>query len=285
MPARHPLGLPESLSAIDRTLIMGILNVTPDSFSDGGRYANVDDAVAHGLALVADGADIVDVGGESTRPGSVSVEPTEEARRVLPVVAALSAEGVHVSIDTMHSVVAAAAVEAGAAVVNDVSGGLVDPRMLDVVRSSRVPYVVMHWRGASSRNHDTLTHRDVVSEVVADLGDRLRAVQAAGIDPGRVVVDPGLGFAKDSADNWSLLRHLDDLRALGAPLLIGASRKRFLGQLLEDSHGMRAMEERDDATAALSALVALQEVWGVRVHDSRASRDAVMVAREMRSQR
>ena len=256
---------------------MGIVNVTPDSFSDGGRWLQADAAVAHGERLLAAGADLLDVGGESTRPGAARVDVEEESRRVLPVVRELVASDVVVSVDTMRAGVAAAALDAGAHLVNDVSGGLADEQMARVVATATTPYVCMHWRAHSIEMAARATYSDVVTEVVHELGDRLDALAGAGIDPDRLVVDPGLGFAKDAAHNWTLLAHLDSLATLG-PVLVGASRKSFLGALLAEPDGSpRPPEQRDVATAVLSALVAQQGVWAVRVHDVRPTVDALRV--------
>ena len=262
-----------------RCLVMGVLNVTPDSFSDGGRHLDRADAVAHGVALRAAGADLVDVGGESTRPGAQRVDAAEERRRVLPVVRELVAERVPVSIDTTRAEVADAALEAGATVVNDVSGGLADDRMAAVVASARVPWVLMHWRGPSARMTELAGYEDVIGEVRAELVARVDAAVLAGVDPDRIVLDPGLGFAKTAAHNWALLRRLDVLVELGFPVLVGASRKRFLGELLADAAGRpRPPDGREVATAVLSAVAARAGAWGVRVHDVAASMDAVAVA-------
>ncbi len=276
---RHPAGLPAALAALDRCLVMGVLNVTPDSFSDGGLWLDTDVAIRHGLDLAAQGADLVDVGGESTRPGATRITAETELARVLPVVEALVGLGVVVSIDTMRAEVARAAVAAGAAVVNDVSGGLSEPAILTAVAELGMPFVAMHWRGYGDRMHENAVYADVVSEVCDELSDRVAGAAAAGVDPACVVVDPGLGFAKDAGHNWALLHDLDRLLALGRPVLIGASRKRFLGSLLASDGEPRPMPERDRATDAVSALAALAGVWCVRVHDVRGSRDAVEVAR------
>lgn len=280
---RAPLGLPSALADLDRTLVMGILNVTPDSFSDGGRWADTASAIERGRRLSSQGADLVDVGGESTRPGAARISLEEERDRVLPVVQALVSDGVHVSIDTMRAEVAAACVSAGAVVVNDVSGGRADPDMLPWLATCNVPYVAMHWRGPSDVMEDLATYDDVVAEVRAELADRLAALAEAGVDLDRVVLDPGLGFAKRSPHNWALLRDLDALESLGRPLLIGASRKRFLGDLLADDDGEpRPFDGRDAAGDAITALAAFAGVWGVRVHEVAASRDAALVARAWR---
>jgi len=258
---------------------MGILNVTPDSFSDGGFFLDRDHAVAHGIALREAGADLVDVGGESTRPGAARVDAGVEKARVLPVIRDLVAEGVRVSVDTSRADVAEAAVEAGASMVNDVSGGLGDPRMAAVVASARVPWVLMHWRGHSERMNELAGYEDVIGEVRAELVGRVDVAVLAGVDPSLIVLDPGLGFAKTAAHNWALLRRLDVLLALGFPVLVGASRKRFLGQLLAEADGeLRPPVGRDGATAAISVLVAQAGAWGVRVHDVDTTMDALAVA-------
>ena len=263
---------------------MGVVNVTPDSFSDGGAYLDADAAVAHGLALTAEGADLVDVGGESTRPGAERVTAEEERRRVLPVVRALTAAGAVVSIDTMRAEVAAEALSLGAVMVNDVSGGLADPEMAKTVAAARVPFVVMHWRGHSADMAARAVYGDVVADVVAELRGRLDALATEGVDPDQVVLDPGLGFAKTAEHNWALLAHLDALSALGRPVLVGASRKGFLGHLLADEAGEpRPLADRDHATAAVTALAAAAGAWAVRVHDVPPSRDAVRVAAAVRA--
>ena len=283
---RHPAGLPPRLAELDRTLVWGVLNVTPDSFSDGGQWESQSDAIAHGLALAAGGADIVDIGGESTRPGAPSIAVEDELRRVIPVLRALVADDVVVSVDTMHSEVAEAAVAAGASLVNDVSGGLADPRMLEVMATLGVPYVVMHWRGHSANMDELATYDHVVAEVSAELKARVDAACEAGIDLDAIVLDPGLGFAKQVRHNWPLLAGLDALNPLGLPVVVGASRKRFLGALLADSSGgPRPVDERDDATHAVSAIAASEGVWGVRVHDVRGSADAVRVGAAWRAAR
>ncbi|HEY7487844.1 MAG TPA: dihydropteroate synthase [Streptosporangiaceae bacterium] len=267
---------------------MGVVNVTPDSFSDGGLWFDTDAAIRHGLDLVAEGADIVDVGGESTRPGAQRVSEAEERRRVLPVIESLAAEGVAVSVDTMRAEVAAAAITAGARLVNDVSGGLADPAMPRVVAAANVPYVVMHWRAHSHDMDKRSVYADVVREVVDELKTRIGAVVAEGVDPSLIIVDPGLGFAKrpEHGHNWSLLAHLDALRALGHPVLLAASRKRFLGRLLAAPDGTpRPFGECDDATVAITAITAAAGAWCVRVHQVRPNADAVRVAAEITAAR
>ncbi|WP_018654633.1 dihydropteroate synthase [Actinomadura flavalba] len=264
---------------------MGVVNVTPDSFSDGGSWFDPEKAVRHGLDLVAEGADIVDVGGESTRPGAPRVERDEELRRVVPVIEALAAEGVPVSVDTMRAEVAEAAVAAGARLVNDVSGGLADPAMPRVVAAARVPYVVMHWRGHSHDMQSRAVYGDVVAEVRDELLRRVDAVLAEGVDPSMIVLDPGLGFAKNPAEhhNWALIAHLAALTQTGHPVLVGASRKRFLGRLLAGPDGTpRPFSGADDATVAVTALAAAAGAWCVRVHRVPGNADAVRVAQAVR---
>ncbi|MFG1605824.1 dihydropteroate synthase [Actinoplanes sp. NPDC049265] len=259
---------------------MGVLNVTPDSFSDGGLYAGTDAAVAHGIAIRNDGADLVDVGGESTRPGAERVDARTEISRVVPVISALTAAGVPTSIDTTRSEVAAAALEAGAVLVNDVSGGLADPDMAPLVARAGCPYVIMHWRGPSRDMNALARYDDVVAEVAAELAQRVEAALAAGVAAERIIIDPGLGFAKDATHNWALTRRLDVLLGMGHPVLFAASRKSYLGRLLAGPDGIpRPAPERDAATLATSVLAVAAGVWGVRVHEVRATRDALEVWR------
>lgn len=272
-------GLPPALAALDRPVVMGVLNVTADSFSDGGKWLDPEHAIAHGLVLSAQGADIVDVGGESTRPGAQRISVDTELERVVPVVRELSAAGVWVSIDTMRAEVADACVRAGAVIVNDVSGGLADPQMSTWLSGVSVPYIAMHWRGTSDVMENFARYDDVVGEVCNELQARLDALIAAGVSAERIILDPGLGFAKHSDHNWALLSNLAALRALGRPILIGASRKRFLGSLLADATGPRPDALRDVATDAISALAAANGTWGVRVHDVRGSLDSLLVGR------
>ncbi len=269
-------GLPEW----DRCAVMGVVNVTPDSFSDGGHWFDTTAAIKHGLELAAEGADLIDVGGESTRPGASRVDESEELRRVIPVVRGLASEGVTISVDTMRARVAEQSVAAGATLVNDVSGGLADPDMIPVVAAAGVPFVVMHWRGFSESMNSRAVYQDVVGEVVAELRQRMEAVIEGGVDPSSLVIDPGLGFAKDAAQDLALVAHLDRLRDLGRPLLVAASRKRFLGHVLaSDGATPPPARERDAATAAISALSAAAGAWAVRVHAVRPTADAVRVAR------
>ncbi|MCE3031595.1 MULTISPECIES: dihydropteroate synthase [Streptomyces] len=274
------------LPAWDRCAVMGVVNVTPDSFSDGGRWFDTTAAVKHGLDLVAEGADLVDVGGESTRPGATRVDEDEELRRVVPVVRGLASEGVVVSVDTMRASVAARSLAAGAALVNDVSGGLADPEMIPVVADAGAPFIVMHWRGLLEGAAVHGVYDDVVGEVVDELRARVDAVLAGGVAPDRIVVDPGLGFSKEAEHDLALLARLDRLTALGHPLLVAASRKRFLGRVLAGPEGAPPpARERDAATAAVSALAAQAGAWAVRVHEVRATADAVRVARAVEAAR
>ena len=266
------------LPRLERPVVMGVVNVTPDSFSDGGRYATRDHAVAHAMSLRDEGADVLDIGGESTRPGATRPLVAEELGRVVPVIRVLAAEGVPVSVDTMRHEVAEAALEAGAVMVNDVSGGLADPRILQVVAERGASFVAMHWRGHSEVMQQHASYDDVLGEVRDELAQRLEEALAAGVPADRIVVDPGLGFAKTAAHNWELLGRLPELSALGVPLLVGSSRKSFLGSLLAADDGTpRPVWDREDAGVALTTIAAMQRVWGVRVHAVRGSMDAVKV--------
>lgn len=262
-----------------RVQVMGVVNVTDDSFSDGGLFLDRERAVAHGLELAAAGAAIVDVGGESTRPGATRVDPSIEAARVVPVIKELAAHGITVSIDTMHADVAAAALEHGAQIVNDVSGGLADPNMAPLVAEAKVPWVLMHWRSiGATQSHEVPGYGDVVAEVRAELLAAVDAAVAAGVGPEQLIIDPGLGFAKTAQHNWALLHALPDLVGTGVPVLVGASRKRFLGTLLAGPDGTaRPPGGRETATAVISALAGVHGAWGVRVHDVVASVDALKV--------
>ena len=268
-------GLPQP----GRPLVIGVVNVTPDSFSDGGRWYEPEAAVRHGLQLLADGADILEVGGESTRPGAERPTPQEERRRVLPVITGLVAASAVVSIDTIRADVAADAVAAGAAVVNDVSGGMADPDMLGTAADSGVAYVAMHWRGHSVDMQSRAVYADVVSEVAAELSRQVALVLASGVSVERLILDPGIGFAKTAEHNWELLAGLQRILDLGQPVLVGASRKAFLGLLLPGADGQpRPAGQRDDASAALTALLATTGVWAVRTHTVTQHRDAIEVA-------
>ncbi|MGP3734402.1 dihydropteroate synthase [Streptomyces sp. GDS52] len=278
----HVAGLPHW----DRCAVMGVVNVTPDSFSDGGRWFDTTTAVKRGLDLVAQGADLIDVGGESTRPGATRVDEAEELKRVIPVIRGLASEGVTISVDTMRASVAEQSLVAGAALVNDVSGGLADPDMLRVVAASGAPFVVMHWRGLLEGGNVKGAYDDIVTEVVDELHARVAAVLESGVAADRVIVDPGLGFSKDTDHDLALLARLDRLRALGHPLLVAASRKRFLGRVLAGPGGTPPpARERDAATAAVSALAAQGGAWAVRVHEVRATADAVRVVRAVEQAR
>ncbi|SNR39319.1 dihydropteroate synthase [Blastococcus mobilis] len=269
-----------------RCVVMGVLNVTPDSFSDGGCFADTASAVAHGLAMHAAGADYVDVGGESTRPGADRVDAEEECRRVLPVIRELTAAGVRTSVDTTRAEVAEASIAAGATLINDVSGGLADDGMAKLVATTGIPWVLMHWRGHSREMYAAARYGDVVTEVCAELMARVEDVVAAGVAPEQLVLDPGLGFAKNADHNWALLAGLDRLVGLGLPVLVGASRKSFLGRLLSGTDGApRPAEGRDAATLATTVLAAEAGAWGVRVHDAAASVDAVRTVEAVRSAR
>ena len=268
---------------------MGVVNVTPDSFSDGGAWFGPGAAIARGRQLAAEGADIVDVGGESTRPGAQRITADEELRRVIPVITGLASENVPVSVDTMRAEVAHAALDAGARLVNDVSGGLADPEMPRLVARAGVPYVVMHWRGHSHQMQDRAVYADVVTEVCEELRRRVDAVVAEGVDPSMIVVDPGLGFAKLAEHNWALLVNLARLASLDGvglefPVLVGASRKRFLGRLLAAPDGTpRSFTGSDDATVAVTALAAAAGAWCSRVHEVPGNSDAVRVAEAWRA--
>jgi dihydropteroate synthase len=268
-----------------RTLVIGVVNVTPDSFSDGGEWFDPAAAITHGLDLLAEGADIIDIGGESTRPGATRPEVSEELRRVLPVVRELAATGACVSIDTMRAAVAEPAISAGARLVNDVSGGKADARLLRLVAESGVPYICMHWRGHSEDMQSKASYADVVTEVIDELRTQLDAATRVGVGLDKLIIDPGFGFAKTAEHNWQLLQRLEEFDVLERPMLAGVSRKSFLGRLLAGADGSpRPAKERDDATTALTAVLALRRIWGVRVHSVRASRDAIAVVQRLLEQ-
>ncbi len=254
---------------------MGILNVTPDSFSDGGEYEQIERAVARGLQMRDQGADVVDVGGESTRPGAERVAVDDECGRVIPVISELVDAGVTVSVDTMNARTARAAAELGARLINDVSGGLADPDMYSTVAELGLDYVASHWRGFSADMQKLAQYDDVVVGVRTELAARLAEMTVSGIDPARVILDPGLGYAKTAEHNWQLLGHLDRLASLGHPILVGASRKRFLAPFAPEGAPAAA---RDDASVVVAALAARANAWGVRVHDVVATRAALAVA-------
>ncbi len=261
-----------------RTLVMGILNVTPDSFADGGEHFVFEDAMKHGRLLIEEGADIIDVGGESTRPGAERVSLEDELDRVIPVITELRELGAIVSVDTMRSEVAQAAIGAGATIVNDVSGGLADPLMAKVIAGSpQIQYIAMHWRGHSKEMQSLAHYDDVVREVKEELDERISELLKAGIAPEQLIIDPGIGFSKDAEQNWTLLRSVERLQLLGYPVLIGASRKRFLGELI----GADQPKDRDHASLAITADLARREVWGVRTHSVKPHRDAIEVIEEL----
>lgn len=264
-----------------RTQIMGVINVTPDSFSDGGRWLESGTAIDHGIELREAGADLLDIGGESTRPGARRISAPEEISRILPVIAGLRGAGVPLSVDTMRAEVAERALDAGVGVINDVSGGRADPRMAPLIAERECTYILSHWRGPSDIMNTLTDYDDVVTDVVSEMMAQVDDVLAAGVRPEQIIIDPGLGFAKDARANWELLAHLDRLTGLGYPLLIGASRKRFLGELLAGRGGV-GVSDRDQATAAITAIAAHHGVWGVRVHEVSASVDAILVAEAIR---
>jgi len=260
----------------ERTLVMGILNVTPDSFADGGRYSSESAAIERGLQMIAEGVDIIDIGGESTRPGAERVSQVEEMRRVLPVIEALSSKIV-ISIDTTRAAVAQSAITSGARIINDISAGLYDDDMLVTAAKLNCPYIAMHTRGNSKSMNTLDQYLDVVAEVKLELTLRVQAAVAAGIEKSNLILDPGLGFAKDAEQNWKILKDLESISELGFPLLVGASRKRFLGALV----GSDSPDDRESASIALTALLAQRRVWAVRVHGVKANVDAVKVAERM----
>jgi len=263
---------------MERTLVMGILNVTPDSFADGGQHFDFADAVQRAKEMIAEGVDIIDVGGESTRPGAERVSAEEERDRVIPVITELQPLGVTISVDTTRAEIARAAIAAGATIVNDVSGGLADPDMAALIAANpSVQYVVMHWRGHSDRMQDNADYDDVVKEVKDELDERVSELLKAGVAPEQIVIDPGIGFAKTAEHNWELLRNLDRLALLGYPLLVGASRKRFLGALVSG----KSPDDRESATIALTTLFAQQGVWAVRTHSVKPHVDAIRVVMEL----
>ena len=281
----QPTGLPQSLAKLNRTLVMGVLNVTPDSFSDGGQFATAQTAIAHGKKMFEDGADLIDIGGESTRPGAKRISIDGELDRVIPVITALTADGIPVSIDTMRAPVATEATKAGACLINDVSGGKADPEMFKFLATNDLPYVMMHWRGHSTEMMNLTNYEDVVSDVCDELQVQVNLAVAAGISISRLVLDPGIGFAKTTEQNWPILAQLEVLQDLGLPLLIGASRKKFLGELLAKDGTARETADREAATTAITTLMAAQSVWAVRVHDVKSSSDAVkVVSRVMQEQ-
>ena len=279
-----PSGLPASLANLNRTLVMGVLNVTPDSFSDGGKFAATETAIAHGNQMFQDGADIVDVGGESTRPGADRISIQEELDRVIPVISELTKAAIPVSIDTMRAEVAKQAVAAGSCLINDVSGGKADSEMFKFLTTNDLPYIMMHWRGHSTEMMNLTNYDDVVADVCDELQLQVNAAVSAGVAISRIVLDPGIGFAKTTAQNWPLLAQLDVLQDMNLPLLIGASRKKFLGELLAKDGQPRHTDEREAATTAITTLMAAQSVWAVRVHDVKSSSDAVKVVSRIKQE-
>ena len=248
-------------------LIMGILNVTPDSFADGGRHNDFDAAVARGLEMIAEDVDIIDIGGESTRPGAERVSEAEEIERTIPVITELAKHGARISIDTMRAITAEAAVKAGASIINDVSGGLADPEMLPTAAQLGVPYIAMHWRGHSKDMNSRAVYGDVVKDVISELLERIDAALNAGIRQENLMIDPGIGFAKEAHHNWEIIDSIDEFVALGYPVLVGGSRKRFLGGDNPD--------EREAATIELTKRLSTSGIWGVRVHSVKAHKDVL----------
>lgn len=272
----------------DRCLVMGVLNVTDDSFSDGGKWNTLDRAIAHAHDLFEQGVDIIDVGGESTRPGATRVSEEQELTRVVPVIEALSKEGIATSVDTMRAAVARASAEAGVTILNDVSGGVADPDMFSVMADTGIPVILQHWdvTNFGDAAGDTLVGKDVVSEVLRLLGELVQRAQDAGVKKDNIIIDPGLGFGKSRLADWQLLNALPKLVETGYPVLIGQSRKRFLGDMRADyARDENTAVDRDDATLAVSALSAYHGAWAVRVHSVRGSRDAVEVAARWRNPR
>ncbi|MEY3972017.1 MAG: dihydropteroate synthase [Actinomycetota bacterium] len=259
--------------------VMGVINVTPDSFSDGGKFLSLEDALAQARLLVAQGAEILDVGGESTRPGAGRITIQEEQARALPVIHAIKQElSVSVSIDTLNSDTAQKAIQAGADIINDVSGGLADPNMFSAIANTNCLYVLGHWRGFSDVMDDRAVYSDVAREVVAELAEQVSMAVASGISRDRIIVDPGLGFAKDMKQNWDLVARLDELKKLDLPILVGASRKRFIAHALNKENPQSVDHSRRDvATAVLTALLLQRKLWGVRVHNVQATVDAISV--------
>ena len=276
--------------AFNRPLVMGVLNATPDSFSDGGQFSAEDDALNHARLLIAAGSNIIDVGGESTRPGAERITIEEEQRRVISLIKKIAAEpafiasGARISIDTMNSQTAKAAIDAGAKIINDVSGGLADPDMFSVAAENPAILVISHWRGFSDRMDSLNEYQDIARDVAAELSVQVEAAIAAGVKRENIVIDPGLGFAKDMQQNWKLVARLDELEKLGLPILVGASRKRFIAGMLEpDEAGEVSNSRRDLATAVLTALLLQRKLWGIRVHNVIATTDAIDVVEALRN--
>lgn len=264
---------------MSRTLVMGILNVTPDSFADGGKYLTKEDAINHGRRLITEGADIIDVGGESTRPGAERVSQDEEIKRVIPVITELVKDGAVISVDTTRAEVARQAIAAGATYVNDVSGGLADEKMAQLIATNpKVQYIVMHWRGESKDMQSKAIYKDVVKEVKDELDDRVSQLIKAGVQAEQIILDPGIGFAKEPEHNWQILQNIERFQLLGYPILIGASRKRFLGELVN----AKDTDDRESASIALTAELARLNIWGVRTHSVKPHRDAIAVIDRLR---
>lgn len=271
------------MTEFHRPLLMGVLNVTPDSFSDGGQYTSVEAAVDHAKLLAAAGASVIDVGGESTRPGAERVSPEEEQRRVIGIIERISIDpAVPISIDTMNASTAKAAVTAGASIINDVSGGLADPHMFAVAAETKAQLVISHWRAQSDQMESFANYEDVAAEVAAELGRRVEAAMTEGVALEQIVIDPGLGFSKDMQQNWQLIAHLDELEKLELPILVGASRKRFLAGALDEDLAKVGNDRRDIATAVLTALLLQRKLWGVRVHNVLATADAIEIVQALR---
>lgn len=268
----------------DKPLVMGVLNITPDSFSDGGEYLTAQSALDHAKLLLISGADIIDVGGESTRPGAARVDPAVERERVIPVIRTIVADlNATVSIDTMNASTAEAAVEAGAKIINDVSGGLADPGMFAVAAATGATLVISHWRGFSDVMDSQNVYNDIAVDVARELSERVEAAVSAGVAREKIVIDPGLGFAKDMKQNWQLVSRLDELEKLGLPILVGASRKRFIaGAIDPEEPALVSNERRDVATAVLTALLLQRKLWGVRVHNVLATTDTIRVVAALR---
>ena len=271
------------MTEFHRPLLMGVLNATPDSFSDGGKYDSLETAVDHAKLMAAAGASVIDVGGESTRPGAERVSPEQERARVLAIIERIAKDpGLRISIDTMNASTAKAAVEAGASIINDVSGGLADPQMFAVAAQTGAELVISHWRAPSDRMDELATYDDVAQDVAAELRERVRLAEAAGVARDKIIIDPGLGFSKDMQQNWQLIARLDELEKLGLPILVGASRKRFLAGALDDDLAKVGNDRRDIATAVLTALLLQRKLWGVRVHNVLASADAIEIVEALR---
>jgi dihydropteroate synthase len=284
MSSSRILGLPDQLGQLDRTLVMGIINVTTDSFSDGGKHLDIDDAVRKAHTMMIEGADIIDIGGESTRPGAQRVSEQLERTRVIPLLREMVDLGAVVSVDTMRASIAEEAISVGALLINDVSGGLADPLMGEVIADARVPFIAMHWRGHADHMQSVSNYQNVANDVRDELAARIDGLLIQGVELEQIVVDPGIGFAKTPLHNWELLHNFKTLKDLGRPILMGASRKRFIGELLAIDGVDRPLDERDEATIALSALLAHAGAWGVRVHEVRGNRDAVDVVKAWRLQ-